>query len=287
MTWFVVEIAVDDPLSEAVADALHRAGADGAAEEWRGGRTYVRAFWKDAQEADVRGQVERALAELARVDLLADTPAYTLTTMEDQDWLEGWKQYFSPIEIAPELAIVPSWIPFDAKPGQQVVTLDPGMAFGTGTHGTTYTCLAALAEWLRPGMAVCDVGTGSGILAIAAAKLGAGRLVATDNDDLAVRVARENANLNGVADRIDFRVSDLLAGVDGPFDLILANILAPVVLALIPALPAVLPPGGPFISSGYILTQEAEIRAALEQAGHTLRARYEREGWVTLVSERV
>ncbi|HOF87205.1 MAG TPA: 50S ribosomal protein L11 methyltransferase, partial [Armatimonadota bacterium] len=167
-----------------------------------------------------------------------------------------------------------------------VIVLDPGMAFGTGTHGTTYTCLRALAAWLRPGMAVCDVGTGSGILAIAAAKLGAGRIVATDHDDLAVRVARENAALNGVAGRIDFRVSDLLAGADGPFALVLANILAPVVLALIPALPAVLPPGGLFISSGYILTQEADIRAALEGAGHALRARYEREGWVTLVSER-
>jgi ribosomal protein L11 methyltransferase len=218
------------------------------------------------------------------VELLDAMPAYTLTTMEDQDWLEGWKQFFSPIEIAPTLAIVPSWIPFDARPGQQVVTLDPGMAFGTGTHGTTYTCLTALTAWLRPGMAVCDVGTGSGILAIAAVKLNAGRVVATDNDDLAVRVACENAAMNGVADRIDFRVSDLLAGVDGPFNLLIANILAPVILLLIPALPAVLPPGGLFISSGYILIQEADICAALDAAGHQLLARYEREGWVTLVS---
>jgi ribosomal protein L11 methyltransferase len=286
MPWHVAEILVPDALSEAVADTVRLAGADGVAEEWRKGHTYVRAFWKDAVEADVRAAVERALDSLVAVDLLAARPPYTLATMEDQDWLEGWKQFFSPIEIAPSLAVVPSWIPFDAQPGQEIVTLDPGMAFGTGTHGTTYTCLLALTAWLRPGMAACDVGTGSGILAIAAAKLGAGRLVATDNDDLAVRVARENAALNGVADRVDFRVADLLAGIDGPFDLVIANILAPVILQLIPALPAVLSPGGLFLSSGYILTQEDDIAAALAAAGHDVLARYERDGWVTLVSRR-
>ena len=165
------------------------------------------------------------------------------------------------------------------------MTLDPGMAFGTGTHGTTAGCLRALDAHLTPGMAVCDVGTGSGILAIAAVKLGAGRVVAVDNDDLAIRVARENAAVNEVT-AIDFRVGDLLTDVDGPFGLILANILAPVVLALIPLLPRVLPAGGVFISSGYILSQEEEIHAALTAAGHVVLERYEQEGWVALVSRR-
>jgi ribosomal protein L11 methyltransferase len=285
MPWQVVEFPVDAPVAEAAAEALRAAGADGVSEELTRGVTTVRGFWQDADPETVRAETGMALARLVAADLLPAVPPVTLTHMDDQDWLEGWKQYFSPIELSARLAIVPSWEAYDAKPGQAVVTLDPGMAFGTGTHGTTAGCLRALDAYLAPGMAVCDVGTGSGILAIAAVKLGAGRVVATDNDDLAIRVAVENADVNGVTD-IDFRVADLLAGIDGPFDLVIANILAPVVLALIPQLPRVLPAGGVFISSGYILSQEAEIHAALEAAGHTVLARYEQEGWVALVSRR-
>ncbi|HEX2950647.1 MAG TPA: 50S ribosomal protein L11 methyltransferase, partial [Armatimonadota bacterium] len=218
--------------------------------------------------------------------MLEAIPALTVSTMEDQDWLEGWKQYFSPLEISPKLAVVPSWEEYTPKPGQQIITLDPGMAFGTGTHGTTFTCQQALSTYLQPGMHVCDVGTGSGILAIGAVKLGAGSVVATDNDPLAVRVARDNAEINGVAEQIDFRVSDLLAGVDSQFDLVLANILAPVILILVPQLDRILAPGAVFISSGYITSQEADIRTALEQNGHEVLTRYEREDWVTLVSRK-
>lgn len=285
MAWAVVEIPVPETAGEAVADTLKAAGADGVAEEWRAGQDYVRAFWKDAPLAQAAHDTLAALERLVAAGVLERAPAFTVTSMEDQDWLEGWKQYFSPIEISPRLAITPSWEEFTPREGQATVILDPGMAFGTGAHGTTHACLQALSDYLRPGMRVCDVGAGSGILAIAAAKLDAGAVVATDNDDLAVRVARENAELNGVGERIDFRVASLLDGVDGPFDLIIANILAPVIVELIPRLSRVLAPGGIFISSGYIVEQEPEIRAALENAGHRIAQRYERENWVTLVSQ--
>ena len=285
MAWAVVEIPVPEIAGEAVAEALKAAGADGVAEEWRAGRDYVRAFWKDAPLARAAHDTLAALERLTAAGVLERGPVFTLTAMEDQDWLEGWKQYFSPIEISPRLAITPSWEQFTPREGQAAVILDPGMAFGTGAHGTTYTCLQALSDFLQPGMRVCDVGAGSGILAIAAVKLGAGAITATDNDDLAIRVARENAELNDVAERIDFRVASLLDGVDGPFDLVIANILAPVILELLPQLPRVLVPGGVFISSGYIMEQEPDIRAALEKAGHRILQRYEREGWVTLVSQ--
>ncbi|HEY3379589.1 MAG TPA: 50S ribosomal protein L11 methyltransferase [Armatimonadota bacterium] len=284
MPWAVIEIPVPDEASETVAERLRAAGADGVSEEWRKGQNYVRAFWKDGVAAAVADATEAALRALVEVEVLPAVPAFTLTSMEDQDWLEGWKQYFSPLEISSRLAVVPSWETFTPKPEQAIITLDPGMAFGTGTHGTTYTCLLALSNYLTPGMRVCDVGTGSGILAIAAVKLGAREIVATDNDPLAVRVAQENAELNGVAGNIDFRVNDLLADIAGPFDLVLANILAPVILLLIPQLPQILPPGALFISSGYITSQEDEIRTALQAAGHVILARYEREDWVTTVS---
>lgn len=284
MAWAVVEIPVPEAAGEAVADILKAAGVDGVAEEWRAGQDYVRAFWKDVPLARAARDTLAALERLTAVGVLDRAPAFTLTSMEDQDWLEGWKQFFSPIEISPRLAVTPSWEEFTPREGQAVVVLDPGMAFGTGTHGTTYTCLQALSDYLQPGMRVCDVGTGSGILAIAAVKLSAGSVIATDNDSLAVRVARENAELNGVEECIDFRVASLLDGMDGPFDLVIANILAPVIVELIPQLARVLAPGGLFISSGYIVEQEADIRAALEQAGHRVERRYERENWVTLVS---
>ncbi len=285
MPWAVVEIPVPDGPGEALAEALRLGGADGAAEEWRPDGWRVRAFWKDTPLGRAAVQARETLRRLVDVGVLADFPAFAVFSMDDQDWLEGWKQYFSPFEVSPRLAVTPSWATYTPREGQAVIVLDPGMAFGTGTHGTTYTCLQALSAALQPGMRVCDVGTGSGILAIAAAKLGAAAVTAIDTDDLAVRVARENAAMNGMA-AIDFRVADLLAGVDGPVDLVIANILAPVIRELIPQLPRALPAGSLFISSGYIVEQEADIRAALAQAGHRIEARYEREHWVTLVSRR-
>ncbi len=236
------------------------------------------------RESRVTAAVKTVLKQLVEVGLLETAPEFTLTTMEDQDWLQGWKQYFTPLEISPRLAVVPSWESYTARPGQAVVTLDPGMAFGTGSHGTTFSCLQALSDFLQPGMAVCDVGAGSGILAIAAAQLGAGAVVGTDNDPLAIRTARENAEQNGVVQQIDFRVAHLLDGVDGPFDLVIANIYGHVVQQLIPELPRVLRESGLFISSGYITGQEAGVRAALDDAHHEILQRYEREDWVTLVS---
>ena len=283
-SWIIAEIPIADALGEAVAEALRAAGADGVAEEWRKEQHFVRGFWKGATEEEAGAEVRQALNRLVDAGLLGEVPTLTLSSMEDQDWLEGWKQYFSPLEISPRLAVCPSWETYSPRPGQQVITLDPGMAFGTGTHGTTFTCMQALSAFLQPGMSVCDVGCGSGVLSIAAVKLGAGRVVATDNDKLAIHVAQENARINHVEDDIAFQITDLLAGIEGPFDLVIANILAPVILELIPSLPRVLGATAYFISSGYILEQEDDIRNALLQHGHAVIARYEQERWVTLVS---
>lgn len=285
MSWTVIEFPVPDAVSEAAAEQLRAAGADGVAEEWRKGQTYVRGFWQQASEAEAAAATLTVLRLLVEVGLLACAPALTASSMEEQDWLEGWKQYFSPLEISERLAIVPSWETYQPRPGQQVITLDPGMAFGTGTHGTTFTCLQALSAYLQPGMRVCDVGTGSGILAIGAVKLGGQTVIATDNDPLAVRVARENAALNDVAGRINFREADLIAGIEGPFELVVANILAPVILLLIPRLRPLLSPHAIFISSGYITSQEADITSALEAHGYQVLTRYEREDWVTIVAK--
>lgn len=183
----------------------------------------------------------------------------------DQDWGEAWKQGLTPLAIG-RAFVRPSWIAAETPPGMAEIVLDPGMAFGTGTHPTTSLCLAALSDLLaaRPGARVLDVGTGSGLLAIAARKLGAGAVTGNDNDPVAVRVARENAALNGV--ELDLNERDV-GGQRGPFDLVLANILANTLVELAPALAAQLAPGGVVLLSGILTPQEAEVRAAYLAAG--------------------
>ena len=217
------------------------------------GRALVVAFFADR---------EAAAAAAARLDT---GPAPQLAELADQDWGEAWKRGLTPLSIG-RAFVRPSWIDAPTPPGMAEIVLDPGMAFGTGTHPTTSLCLAGLSDLLaaRPGASVLDVGTGSGLLAIAARKLGAGRVAGNDNDPIAVRVALENAALNGVALEFDERPVQLQPG---PFDVVLANILANTLVELAPAIAAQLAPGGVVLLSGILTPQEEEVRAAYLAAG--------------------
>jgi ribosomal protein L11 methyltransferase len=208
---------------------------------------------------------------------------FTIATagVREENWATAWKAYYHPIELSDHLAICPSWEHFDAKPDQQVIRLDPGMAFGTGTHETTRLCLALLEESLQPGMAMLDVGTGSGVLAICAKKLGAARTVGVDIDEVAVRVAKENAALNGCAD-IEFLCGDLAYDVEGAFDVICANIVADAIIRLSADLPTRMHAGSVCIVSGIIDTREEEVRAALEAAGLICEKTKRESGWVAI-----
>jgi ribosomal protein L11 methyltransferase len=209
-----------------------------------------------------------------------------LEELPDQDWGETWKEGLAPLSIG-RVFVRPSWIAAATPPGMVEVTLDPGMAFGTGTHPTTSLCLAALSERLiaTPRARVLDVGTGSGLLAIAAHKLGAPVVVGNDNDPVAIRVALENAALNEVQVVFDRRD---VAGQPGPFDLILANILANTLCELAPAIAAQLAPGGVVLLSGILTPQEAEVREAYVAVGlRPLAGGDRREGeWSLLAMER-
>ena len=198
---------------------------------------------------------EAAAAEAARADL-----GGAVTEVPDEDWGEGWKKDFRPLDVG-RVRVRPSWIDEPTPTGAVEVVLDPGMAFGTGTHPTTSLCLAALSDLItaRPGASVLDVGTGSGLLAIAARKLGAGRVAANDEDPVAVRVAGENAERNGAA--LELTV-DPVEAIAGTFDVVVANILANVLVALAPALAAKLAPGGVLLLSGILGPQEDEVRRA-------------------------
>ncbi|HLF72324.1 MAG TPA: 50S ribosomal protein L11 methyltransferase [Dehalococcoidia bacterium] len=207
-------------------------------------------------------------------------------TLREEDWAEAWKAHYK-IEHVGRVVVRPAWIEYEAQPGDVVIGLDPGMAFGTGQHPTTRMCLLALQELLHPGDRVLDLGGGSGILAIAAVALGAGTpVIAIDTEDQAVRSTVTNAALNAMEARIDSREGSIEAAGGAVFDLVLANINAATLMRLAPQLYASLAPGAPLIAGGVIDLREAACLAALEAAG----LRHERtlaEGdWRTFVLRR-
>ncbi|MGN0708409.1 MAG: 50S ribosomal protein L11 methyltransferase [Faecalibacterium sp.] len=205
--------------------------------------------------------------------------SYTVRTegVEQEDWQNGWRRYYHPMEIGRRLAVVPSWQEFDTDKVKLV--LDPGLAFGTGGHETTSLCLEALDEHVQGGERVLDIGTGSGILAIAALKLGAAWAEGVDIDPVAVRTAGENAALNGVEGRLTVLVGDLSDQASGTYQIITANIVANAIKSLAPAVPGLLAENGLFIASGIIDSRRDEVIAALEAAGLNVVEVKEKRGW--------
>jgi len=249
--------------SDEAVGLLFDAGASGVEEREAGlapmpgveqpapGRVLLVAFFP------LREAAEAAAAKLG--------VAASVDPVAARDWGEEWKKGLAPISVG-RVFLRPSWIEAAPPHDSVEVVLDPGMAFGTGTHPTTALCLAAIDDFLQrlPGAAVLDVGTGSGLLAIAARKLGAGRVVAIDNDPVAVRVAGENASRNRVALEIG---ESPLGEVTGSFDLVVANILANVLVELAADLSRLLAPAGELVLSGVLVPQEEEVRAAFEGKG--------------------
>ena len=211
---------------------------------------------------------------------------YELTTagVEQEDWQNAWKKYYHAMDIGSRLAIVPGWESYDTD--RIRITLDPGLAFGTGTHETTSLCLELLDELVQGGERVLDVGTGSGILAIAALKLGAREADGVDIDPMCVRTAGENARRNGVNDRFRVLVGDLSDKAEGTYDIITANIVAAAILSLAPAVPALMAPGAKFICSGIIDTRKDEVLDGLRANGLNPVKIREKRGWVCILCEK-
>ncbi len=201
--------------------------------------------------------------------------------VHEEDWANSWKQYYKPIKTGEKLVIVPEWETYDPADGEIVVLMDPGMAFGTGTHETTRLCAMLLEKYVRPGDRMLDVGCGSGILAICAAKLGAGSCFACDIDPVAVRIAGENAALNQTA-QVEPGVSDLLAQAKkapGGYHVCCANIVADVIIRLSPDIGGFMEPDGVLIVSGIITERAEETVSALKAAGWHLIDERRENGW--------
>ena len=229
-------------------------------------------------------QVETLALIAARMEA-AGIP-YTVETegVEQEDWQNGWRKYYHPMEIGSRLAVVPSWQQYDTD--RVKLILDPGLAFGTGGHETTSLCLEALDEQVRGGERVLDIGTGSGILAIGAAMLGAKDVLAIDIDPVAVRVAKENIEHNHLSDRVRAVEGNLLASSDGVCDLCVANIIADVICMFAQPLVDHIVPGGLFICSGIIKEREQDVVNALTAADYTILETKRKGEWVAMLSRR-
>ncbi len=238
-------------------------------------------------------RIQRQIEEgLWRLRLLYPMPEPVARTVKEEDWAHAWKEHYKPLRIGRRVLLTPAWEEPEALPDDVVVRLEPGMAFGTGLHPTTRLCVAALEKWVRPGDAFLDIGTGSGVLAIAAAKLGALPVWATDIDPLAVRVAKENALLNGITlahDGLFIEQGSVPGKQAGRFQVITANILAEVLIGLFECaydnipLAEPLAPGGHLILSGILEEKAESVLAAAANHGLTEVERRQEGDWVALV----
>ena len=204
----------------------------------------------------------------------------------EEDWATSWKEFFHPIKVGERIVIKPSWEDYAPMDGDLVIELDPGMAFGTGTHHTTTMCCRVLEDVVQAGNVVFDVGTGSGILAVAAAKLGASSVQAVDFDTVAVRVAKENVLINNAQDIVSVAQSDLFKEITGKADVIVANIIADIVIRLLPEVPARLNDMGVFIASGIITERLSDVTTAMLAQNLVIDKVIEQGGWVAIVARK-
>lgn len=309
MEWAEVSFRTSHAAQEAVSALFEEAGASGTViEDPALINDYIHSgLWdytdipeqKDTSVVTVKAyfaaddSLDEKLASIrAGLDAIAargaDTrPAEFLTArVQDEDWANSWKKYFHTDKVGERVVIQPSWEEYEPQPGEVVLRLDPGAAFGTGTHPTTSMCLRAMEKLVKPGMTVFDVGTGSGVLAIAAAKLGAKTVRAVDYDATAVRVARENIEANGVSDLISTAESDLFSAISGKAGLVTANLIADLVIRLLPDLSAHLEKGGALLASGIIESRAQEVREAADAAGFFVAEDFEEKEWHAMVIRR-
>ncbi|THF72762.1 50S ribosomal protein L11 methyltransferase [Cohnella fermenti] len=321
MRWFELTVFATESSQEMVAHYLTELGAGGVSieESWSpdkprdtslgqwydkplndipAGYAYIKGYFsEDADMEHLVGEMNELLKGLPEFDYDAGDFNTSFAEVDEEDWAHAWKKYFKPIAVSERLTIKPTWEDYEARPDELIIELDPGMAFGTGTHPTTALCLRTLEGAIHEGDNVIDVGTGSGILAIGAIKLGANRVLALDLDPVAVSSATENVKLNGLGERIEVRLSDLLGvlqdgertssaegGVTPPVDLVVANILAEIILLFIGDVYDVLKPGGIYIASGIYKNKEDDVASALLAAGFEIIERVRQDDWIAFVS---
>ncbi|MCM3111368.1 50S ribosomal protein L11 methyltransferase [Lederbergia lenta] len=236
---------------------------------------------------DTIDAIKQEITDLANFNIDIGNNRVTTAEVNEEDWATAWKKYYNPVKISETFTIVPTWEEYVPSTKEElIIELDPGMAFGTGTHPTTVMCIQALERTVKKDDFVVDVGTGSGVLSIAAALLGASNVTALDLDEVAVKSAQENVELNRLAERITVKKSDLLHGLDEQADVVVANILAEVIMKLTKDAAKTVKKNGYFITSGIIQQKKLEVREAIVVAGFEVEETLVMEDWVAFIARR-
>lgn len=299
MNWKEFSVLTEGVCVEAIAGIFHSMGSGGVIiEDPQAARKYISEKWEPESVSedflnhefvvvkayfpegrDVREAFTRSIASVE--DNFQVKCSVFVDEIRNEDWEENWKKYYHTFKVGQRLVIKPSWEEYVAREGEAIVNIDPGMAFGTGVHASTRFCLRFLDRYIRGGERLIDAGCGSGILSIAAVKLGAAGVFAMDIDELAVRIARENIALNGLIDKIEVQAGDITAELRGrPADMVLANITAEVVAELIPAAAQILTSGGRFFGSGIVDSRWPSVQKALEANGFTIEQVLRDVDWI-------
>ncbi len=309
--WSEISIHTTNEAVEPISNILHEAGASGVViedpfeliKERRDqfGEIYqlnpddypeegviVKAYLPEnsflAENVD---EIKEAINNLVLYNIDIGKNNVSISEVNEEEWATAWKKYYHPVKISERFTIVPTWEEYTPVSSDElIIELDPGMAFGTGTHPTTVMCIQALERTVKPGDKVMDVGTGSGVLSIAAAMLGAEKVTALDLDEVAVNSARLNIELNNVHHAVDVKQNNLLDGVEPGADIVVANILAEVILRFTGDVSSVVKQGGFFIASGIIQAKKQEVKDSMIEAGFEIVETLQMEDWVAIIGRR-
>ncbi|ADH60673.1 ribosomal protein L11 methyltransferase [Thermoanaerobacter mathranii subsp. mathranii str. A3] len=307
MKWIEVQVTTIQEAEEAVTNIMHELGAGGVviknpndvkllaqSDNWdyiepslfeEEGNIKVFAYFPIASDTiDKINILKDRIVELKSFGIDIGNFDLKVSEVDEEDWANNWKQYYKPLKIGKKIVIKPSWEEYVSQGEEIIIELDPGMAFGTGTHETTKMCLELLEEIVMPESIVFDIGCGSGILSIASGKLGAKEVYAADIDEVSVEVARQNVELNNLQNVKVFK-SDLLNEFDGKADIIVANIIADVIIKLSTEVPKYLKEEGLFLASGIIKSRKKEVMEKIQPFFEILQIKEEGE-WCTILSRK-
>ncbi|MGD6832191.1 50S ribosomal protein L11 methyltransferase [Sutcliffiella halmapala] len=311
MKWSEISIHTTNEAVEPISHILHEAGASGVViedpfdltkeREDKFGEIYqlnpddypeegvimkaylpVNSFLGETVEG-----IKEAINNLLLFDIDLGLNNISISEVNEEEWATAWKKYYNPVKISEKFTIVPTWETYEpVSSDEKIIELDPGMAFGTGTHPTTVLCIQAIERTVKPDDKVIDVGTGSGVLSIAAAMMDAQQVLALDLDDVAVESAKLNIKLNKVHPRVTVKQNNLLNNVEGPVNVVVANILAEVIVRFTDDVNRILENGGTFISSGIISTKKQEVKDALIKSGFKIEETMMMEDWVAFIAKK-
>nr|WP_216604710.1 50S ribosomal protein L11 methyltransferase [Lysinibacillus fusiformis] len=309
--WSELSIHTKNEAVEAISNILHEAGASGVViedsaefakpREDQFGEIYalneedfpkdgviVKAYLSESSFLnETVEEIKAAITNLTNFNIDIGENVVSIVEVNEEDWATAWKQYYHPVKISERFTIVPTWEQYTpVSTDELIIELDPGMAFGTGTHPTTVMCLQGLEKVIKEGDTVVDIGTGSGVLSIGAALLGAKNVHALDLDEVAVRSAQENVALNKVEDKVAVFHGNLLDTVKEPADVVVANILAEIIMSFTDDAFTIVKPGGLYVTSGIIGAKRDDVKVALEASGFIIEEVLLMEDWVAIIARR-